>query len=124
MGLSGRSCAFFLTLAAIILASTALAGGEEESPLYARARAVAERDGYRIITTDALLELLGQDRDALLIDVRFDYEYAEGHIPGAVNMPVDLSDRGDLSGDRLQAFRNVLGEEKGRPIIIYCRDFR
>ncbi len=39
-------------------------------------------------------------------------------------MPMDLGDRGDLSGDRLQAFRNALGEEKGRPIIIYCRDFR
>jgi len=43
---------------------------------------------------------------------------------GAVNMPMDLGDRGDLSGGRLQAFRNALGEEKGRPIIIYCRDFR
>ena len=60
----------------------------------------------------------------MLVDVRFDYEYAEGHIPGAVNMPLDLNDRGDLPVDRLQAFRNVLGEEKGRPIIIYCRDFR
>ena len=124
MNRSRRSLVCFLALAAVFLASAALAGGEEQSALYARARAVAERDGYRTITTDALRELLGQDRDALLVDVRFDYEYAEGHIPGAVNMPVDLNDRGDLSGDRLQAIRNVLGEEKGRTIIIYCRDFR
>lgn len=124
MRLSRRSCAFFLALAAVILASTALAGGEEGSPLFARARTLGERDGYKTITTTELREILRKDRETLLVDVRFDYEYAEGHIPGAVNMPVDLGDRGDLSGERLQAFKNVLGEERGRPIIIYCRDFR
>ena len=124
MNPSRGSCIIFLALAVAILASTALAGGEEQSPLYARARTMADRDGYRTITTTALQELLRKDPPPLLVDVRYDYEYAQGHIPGAVNMPVDLEDRGDLSGERLQAFRSVLGEARGRTIIIYCREFR
>jgi phage shock protein E len=47
---------------------------------------------------------------ARLVDVRTPQEFAAGHIPGAVNMPVqDLERRmGELVG-------------KDRPIVLYCR---
>ena len=47
---------------------------------------------------------------ARLVDVRTPQEFANGHIPGAVNMPVqDLERRmGELTG-------------KDRPIVLYCR---
>ncbi len=47
---------------------------------------------------------------ARLLDVRTPQEFATGHIPGAVNMPVQDLDRrmGELTG-------------KGRPIVVYCR---
>jgi rhodanese-related sulfurtransferase len=47
--------------------------------------------------------------DPLLLDVRTPREFADGHIPGAVNVPVD-----DLRGR--------LGElPKGRPVVAYCQ---
>lgn len=50
----------------------------------------------------------------LLIDVRSPQEFADGHIPGAVNMPHDnINDYiADLEG------------HKDKPIIIYCRSGR
>lgn len=50
----------------------------------------------------------------LLIDVRSAQEFADGHIPGAVNMPHDnINDYiADLEG------------HKDKPIIIYCRSGR
>ncbi len=46
---------------------------------------------------------------ALLLDVRSPEEYAEGHIEGAVNIPVD-----DLP-------RRMAELPAGRPIVVYCR---
>jgi rhodanese-related sulfurtransferase len=47
---------------------------------------------------------------ALLLDVRTTGEFAAGHVPGAVNIPVqDLPDR-------------IAGLVEGtRPIVVYCR---
>lgn len=47
---------------------------------------------------------------ALLLDVRTPEEFTEGHLPGAVNIPVhDLSGRlGELS-------------DRERAIVVYCR---
>lgn len=49
---------------------------------------------------------------ALIVDARDPAEYAQGHIPGAVNVPADeaISDP-----DRLEAV-----DSGGRPIICYC----
>lgn len=47
---------------------------------------------------------------ARLVDVRTPQEFAAGHIPGAVNIPVQDFERrmGELTG-------------KERPIVLYCR---
>jgi phage shock protein E len=102
----------------------AAAQDEEQSPLYAQAQRSAQRDGYILITTSALKQLLEQQPDLLLVDVRFPYEFASGHIPEAVSLPVDLRDRGDLPPGRRQTMLDVFGPDKGRTIVVYCRDFR
>lgn len=112
----------FLTLIVFLGATRILA--EETSPLYVQAQRGADRDGYELITTTGLKQLLDARPDVLLVDVRFAYEFAQGHIPGAVSLPVDLRDRGDLSRERRQAFLDALGPDKERPIVLYCRDFR
>lgn len=111
-------------LTALCCVSAGLADQEAASPLYKQAQRSAERDGYRLITTAGLRELLLADPDVLLVDVRFAYEYAAGHMPGAVSLPVDLSDRGDLPPARRQVFEDVLGADKDRIIVAYCRGFR
>lgn len=110
----------------LILAMLApgIARGEADSPLYAHARNLAEKDGYTVITTRDLARLLASPSAPLLVDVRFDYEYRAGHLPGAVNMPVDLGDRTNPSAERKQEWQKILGRDQARPIVLYCRDFR
>lgn len=49
------------------------------------------------------------DQPHLLVDVRTPQEFAEGHIPGAVNIPVD-------------ALASRLAEvPQGQPVVVYCR---
>lgn len=49
-------------------------------------------------------------RGALLVDVRTPQEFAAGHVPGAINVPLQ-----EL-GERL----HELGDQS-RPIVVYCR---
>ncbi|MBE9044023.1 rhodanese-like domain-containing protein [Pleurocapsales cyanobacterium LEGE 10410] len=54
------------------------------------------------------VKALGKEQQALLIDVREPKEYASGHIPGAVNLPLrSLTD-------------NLDQIPKNRPTILYC----
>jgi len=55
-----------------------------------------------------------KNNDWMLIDVRSPEEFAEGHIPGAVNMPYDAIDD----------YINELEGNKDKPIIVYCRSGR
>jgi rhodanese-related sulfurtransferase/DNA-binding HxlR family transcriptional regulator len=60
-------------------------------------------------------ELLERVRDGLVtvLDVRPSEEYAAGHVPGAVNIPLQELE------DRLEELSNLEGES--REIIAYCR---
>ena len=51
---------------------------------------------------------------ALIVDVRTPAEFASGHYPGAVNIPLDEINR------RM----NELGADTNRPIVLYCRSGR
>ncbi len=51
---------------------------------------------------------------ALLVDVRTREEYDAGHLEGALLIPYDQISQ------RLAEF----GEDKGRPIVVYCRSGR
>lgn len=60
-----------------------------------------------------LLERVASN-DWLLIDVRSPEEYADGHIPGAINMP----------HENIDGYLSELEQHKNKPIIIYCRSGR
>lgn len=53
----------------------------------------------------------GNDQIALILDVRTAEEFAEAHIPGARNIPVQ----------ELQRRHAELGDNRHQPIIVYCR---
>lgn len=64
-----------------------------------------------VISQDALLNRLAAgDASLLVIDVRSPQEYAQGHVPGAINMPHDTI------GARLDELRAT--QAKG--IVLYC----
>lgn len=77
----------------------------------------AQRGGYGVVTTDELWELYQRDPDLLLVDTRQDWEFASGHMGGAVVFPMEptwwarWSKKDDL--------RAVLGEDKKRTIVFY-----
>ena len=51
---------------------------------------------------------------AILLDARSESAFAQGHIEGAVNLPLP-----DFTAERLA---EVLGPDKGRPVYIYCNN--
>ena len=53
-------------------------------------------------------------KDAILLDARSETAFAQGHIAGAVNLPLP-----DFTAERLA---QVLGPDKARPVYIYCNN--
>ena len=49
---------------------------------------------------------------ALFIDAREDWEFAEGHIPGAINLPYEQAITDPAALEKI--------DQGGKPIVIYC----
>ncbi len=78
----------------------------------------AREGGYRLINTDGLRQRYEADpRSILLVDARQDWEFAMGHIKGAVNFPMEPTawSRWRKRGKLAQA----LGPDKNRFIVFY-----
>ncbi len=60
------------------------------------------------ITQAEFKKLLDADK-IVVVDVRSDLSYKEGHIPGAISIPIDQV---DLNVDRFKSFK--------KPIVTYC----
>ena len=88
------------------------------------ALAEAQKDGYTLATPEDVQNLYCSGTSYLIVDVRPDYEFNTGHLPGAKNFEIDLGDRFDLKPQKADAFKKVLGTDKHRKIVIYCRSFR
>jgi phage shock protein E len=84
----------------------------------------AKKDGYGLVTMDDLKRLYDSKEHLLILDTRTDYEFKDGHLPDAVNLPFDLGDKLQLRPEKKKAFLKLLGPDKERKIIIYCRGFR
>lgn len=81
----------------------------------------AERDGYQVVNQQGLEQTLAADPPPLLLDVRPDYEFESGHIPGAANLEFDLGDKLQLDPEKKTKFQTLAGADTKRPVIIYCR---
>lgn len=81
------------------------------APIPAEASGLPDRD-------PALAHRLVEQEGALLLDVRSPEEFAEGHLPGAHNIPHTEIDT------RLPEIATLVGPEKSRPIVVYCRSGR
>lgn len=66
--------------------------------------------GFKDVDPNGAIRQINQ-ADAVMLDVREDKEYAEGHISEALHIPLGVLDK------RL----GELESYKSRPIIVYCR---
>ncbi|MBI5559038.1 MAG: rhodanese-like domain-containing protein [Deltaproteobacteria bacterium] len=78
----------------------------------------AVRGGYRLINSDELRDMLNRHpAGVVLVDTRQEWEYAAGHISGAVNFPMEptwlarLTKRGEL--------QQFLGQDREKHIVFY-----
>ena len=73
---------------------------------------MAEAAGPGSIEPKALGDRIAwADQVLVVLDVRTPAEYAEGHVPGAINIP-----NGELAARVAE-----LADAKGRDIVVYCR---
>ncbi len=112
----------YIFLAVLFLSSSVRAG---KLPIWwKQVRDEAKRDAYSLVTLDNLKKLYESEQPFLIIDARARYEYNEGHLPKAVSFEFDPGDKLQLKPDKKAAFLKLLGPDKNRKIIIYCRGFR
>lgn len=80
--------------------------------------AEARNGGYKIITTAELSERYQKDaKSILLVDSRQEWEYRTGHLPGAVNFPMEPTSWSRWR--KASALETFLGPDKDRNIIFY-----
>ena len=70
-----------------------------------------ERDTFRRISTQEAAELMAQETDYIILDVRTKEEYDAGHIPNAICIPNET-----IGNDAIPALPN-----KEQLILVYCR---
>ena len=58
--------------------------------LLAQGPALAQQDGFGPLLAPDALAAAQQEKDPLLIDIRSEGDFADGHIDGAVNAPYGL----------------------------------
>jgi phage shock protein E len=95
----------------------------EQSAWLQQAWNEARQDGYELISIPELKALYESGKDFSIIDVRPEYEYRDGHLPHATSLEFDLGDKLELKPDKQAALINLLGPDKQRMIVIYCRSF-
>ncbi|AUS09366.1 rhodanese-like domain-containing protein [Laceyella sacchari] len=69
---------------------------------------------YKDIEASRLSEAADELQQYVLVDVRTDEEYQEGHIPGAIHIP----------HDQMEARHEELAPHKGQKILLICRSGR
>ena len=70
--------------------------------------------GYRQISMDEAVKMMRDEKDYIILDVRRPDEFAEGHIPGAINVPNEEIGTAEIS--KLP--------DKSQRILVYCKSGR
>ena len=69
---------------------------------------------YKQVSMSEAAEIIKSESDYIILDVRRPDEFAEGHIPGAINIPNE-----SIGNDEIPAL-----PDKNRLILVYCRSGR
>ena len=69
---------------------------------------------YRQISMAEAVKMMGEGEGYIILDVRREDEYAEGHIPGAINLPNE-----EIGSSEITEL-----PDKSQTILVYCRSGR
>lgn len=72
---------------------------------------VSSKPSYRQITADEAAQMMQEETDFVLLDVRTQEEYASGHIPGAICIPNET-----IGSEEIPEL-----PDKDQLILVYCR---
>ena len=70
--------------------------------------------GYRQISMNEAVKMMKDEKNYIILDVRRPDEFAEGHIPGAINIPNE-----EIGATDIAELPN-----KSQLILVYCRSGR
>ena len=70
--------------------------------------------GYRQISMDEAVKMMRDEKDYIILDVRRPDEFAEGHIPNAINIPNESIETTEIPQLPI----------KNQLILVYCRSGR
>lgn len=117
-----RTHCLFTVLLALLLSVGTLPGvvvAEASSPdVMVKVQQDAVGGGYRLITTDDLWAMVSKEpAGVLLVDTRQDWEFAGGHIKGAVNFPLEPTWLARLT--KRAELEQFIGPDKERHIVFY-----
>ena len=82
--------------------------------LLAACTAPENSQGYKQITMSEAVKMMEEEKNYIILDVRRADEYAEGHIPGAINFPNE-----EIGTAEIAELPN-----KSQLILVYCRSGR
>lgn len=123
-----------LMMAAVLivgLAGSAAAKNKFEKELDKEAGAVKlvreiQRGGYDVVTTDELKKWIDEGKEMVIVDTMpYKDSYKKAHVPGALQFLFPIPDMNEwdtkeTDGKTQDDFIKMLGEDKNRPIVIYC----
>lgn len=112
----------YISFITLFIAYPALAS--EQPAWWEQAAKEAQRESYSLVTLEELKGIYKVEKQFLIVDVRTGYEFDEGHLPDAVSFEFDLGDKLQLKPKKKETFLKLLGPDKNKKIIFYCRSFR
>lgn len=72
---------------------------------------IASADVFKIISAEELKKMMDTKKQIVLVDSRTEQEFAQGHIPQAINIPPE----------KVNAMGTLLPKSKTVPLVFYCR---
>ena len=85
-----------------------------------------QRGGYDVVTTEELKKWIDSGKDMLIVDTMpYEDSYKKQHVPGAVQFLFPIPDMKEwdtkeTDGKTMEDFKKLLGDNKGKPIVVYC----
>lgn len=78
-----------------------------------------DREKFQTITPDEAAEMMATESGYVIVDVRGKEEYDKGHIPGAINVPIDSLKQDIRNNEAIPELA-----DKKKVYLIYCRSGR